>query len=71
MGGLPPLWLLLLIVIMGSVQATIQNLITASVFSAPPVQRWFKASHRLLQRLFGTLYIALGLGVAVDAAKKL
>ena len=66
-----PLWLLLLIVAMGSVQATIQNLITASVFSAPPVQRWFKAAHRLLQRLFGTLYIALGLGVAVDAARKL
>jgi len=66
-----PLWMLLLIVAMGSVQATLQNFITASVFSAPPVQRWFKASHRLLQRLFGTLYIALGLGVAVDAAKKL
>jgi len=66
-----PLWLLLLIVAMGSIQATIQNLITASVFSAPPVQRWFKAAHRLLQRVFGTLYIALGLGVAVDAARKL
>jgi len=66
-----PLWVLLLIVAMGSVQATIQNLITASVFSAPPVQRWFKAAHRLLQRLFGTLYIAFGLGVAVDAARKL
>ncbi len=66
-----PLWLLLLIVAMGSTQATLQNLITASVFSAPPVQRWFKASHRGLQRLFGTLYIALGLGVAVDATRKL
>ncbi len=66
-----PLWLLLLIVAMGGVQSTIQHFITASVFSAPPVQRWFKAAHRLLQRLFGTLYIALGLGVAMDAAKKL
>ena len=66
-----PLWVLLLIVAMGSVQATIQNLITASLFSAPPMQRGFKAAHRLLQRLFGTLYIALGLGVAVDAAKRL
>jgi hypothetical protein len=35
------------------------------------VQRWFKASHRLLQRLFGTLYIALGLGVVADAYRKL
>ncbi|NOR62982.1 MAG: LysE family transporter [Rhodobacteraceae bacterium] len=66
-----PIWLLVLIVIMGSVQATIQNLITASLFSAPPVQRWFKAAHRVLQRLFGTLYIVLGIGVAVDATKKL
>ena len=66
-----PLWLLLLIVAWGSTQATLQNFITASVFSAPPVQRWFKAVHRGLQRLIGTLYIALGLGVAIDAAKKL
>ncbi len=66
-----PIWLLLLIVAMGSMQATIQNLITASLFSAPPVQRWFKAAHRILQRLFGTLYAVLGIGVAVDAYKRL
>ncbi len=66
-----PLWLLLLIVAMGSVQAILQHFITATLFSAPSVQRWFKASHRLLQRLFGTLYIALGFGVAVDAYKRL
>lgn len=66
-----PIWLLLLIVIMGSVQATLQNFITARLFSAPPVQRWFKAAHRGLQRVFGTLYIVLGLGVAVDAYKRL
>ena len=66
-----PFWVLLLIVAMGSVQAILQHFITASVFSAPPVQRWFKATHRAMQRAFGTLYIALGLGVAVDAARKL
>ncbi|MBL1437589.1 MAG: LysE family translocator [Rhodobacteraceae bacterium] len=66
-----PLWLLVLIVMLGSLQATIQNLITARLFSAPPVQRWFNAAHRALQRLFGTLYIVLGLGVAVDAYKRL
>lgn len=66
-----PLWVLLLIVAMGSMQAIAQHFITATLFSAPPVQRWFKATHRLLHRLFGTLYIALGLGVAVDAYRKL
>ena len=62
-----PLWVLLLIVAMGSMQAIAQHFITATLFSTPPVQRWFKATHRL----FGTLYIALGLGVAEDAARKL
>jgi len=66
-----PLWMLLLIVAMGSVQAILQHFITATLFSTPSVQRWFKASHRGLQRVFGTLYIALGLGVAVDAYKRL
>jgi threonine/homoserine/homoserine lactone efflux protein len=66
-----PLWLLLLIIAQGSTQAVLQHFITATLFSAPPVQRWFKASHRLLQRLFGTLYIALGFGVVVDAYRKL
>ncbi len=66
-----PLWLLLLIVAMGSVQAILQHFITANLFSTPPVQRWFKAAHSTMQRLFGTLYITLGLGVAVDAYKRL
>ena len=66
-----PLALLVSIIALTVTQGLIQHFITAMIFSAPPVQRWFKATHRTMQRLFGTLYIALGLGVAVDAAKRL
>jgi len=63
--------LLAAIIALTLTQGLLQHFITATLFSTPPVQRWFKAAHRSMQRLFGTLYIALGLGVAVDAYKRL
>lgn len=66
-----PLWMLLAIVIITTVQSILQHFITASIFSAARVSVWFQNTKQGMQRLFGTLYIALGLGVAYDAIRRL
>ncbi len=66
-----PLWMLIAIVIITTTQSTLQHFITASIFSTARVSAWFQNTKQTMQRIFGTLYIALGLGVAYDAFKRL
>ncbi|MCF6272066.1 MAG: LysE family translocator [Rhodobacteraceae bacterium] len=66
-----PLWMLMVIVIFSVVHIVLLHFITASLFSTIRVRKWFQNTRRGMQRLFGTVYIALGLGVAFDAYKRL
>ncbi len=66
-----PLWMLVVIVIITTAQSTLQHFITASIFSTKRVSNWFQKTKQGMQRLFGSLYIILGLGVAYDAYKRL
>ncbi len=66
-----PLWFLIAFVMFIFVQSMLQHFITVYVFSTSHVSNWFQSTKQGMQVVFGSLYIALGLGVIYDAYRRL
>ncbi len=66
-----PIWVLVVIVVFSQAQAFGMHCITVMVFSSESVVRRFQSAQRRVNGVIGTLYCGLGLGVAVDAVRRI
>ena len=65
-----PAWLLVTIVAIALLQGFAGHSITATVFSSALAVKTFQKASRTINTLFGTIFCALGIGVAYDAFKR-
>lgn len=66
-----PVWVLAVIVIFSQAQAFGMHCITVMVFSSEIVVRRFQSAQRRVNAAIGTLYFGLGLGVGMDALRRM
>ena len=65
-----PAWLLATIVAIALLQGFAGHSITATVFSSTLAVKTFQKASRTINTLFGTIFCAIGIGVAYDAFKR-
>lgn len=66
-----PLWMWIVILAFSQTQAVCQHSLTAWLFSSRPFLRRIETAQRRVNGVVGTLYVGLGLGVGVEALRRM
>lgn len=66
-----PLWMWIVILLFSQTQAFLQHCLTAWLFSTKTVVRRIETAQRRVNGVIGTLYCGLGLGIGVDALRRM
>lgn len=66
-----PIWMWVVIVLFSQLQAVCQHCLTAWLFSSRAVLRRIETAQRRVSGVIGTLYVGLGLGIGMDALRRM
>lgn len=66
-----PLWMWIVILVFSQTQAVCHHCLTAWLFSSRAVLRRIETAQRRVNGVIGTLYVGLGLGIGMDALRRM